>query len=66
VSTNTETQRLDETAEILEWRYETLLAAGYSEQEALLLATGDDVDLHLACDLVARGCPPRTAVQILV
>ena len=61
-----ETQQLDETAEILGWRYETLLQAGYSDKEALLLATQDGVDLHLACDLVARGCPTRTAVRILV
>ena len=58
--------RLDEAAEILAWRYETLLQAGYPDREALLLATTDDVDLHLACDLVARGCPARTAVRILV
>ncbi len=66
MSTNIETQRLDETAEILGWRYETLVEAGYSEREALLLATRDEVDLHLACDLLARGCPTRTAVRILV
>jgi hypothetical protein len=57
---------LDETAEILAWRYETLLQAGYADREALLLATADEVDLHLACDLVARGCPAPTAVRILV
>lgn len=66
MSTHLETERLDETAEILEWRYETLRDAGYSDHEALLLATCDEVDLHLACDLIARGCPTRTAVQILV
>lgn len=43
-----------------------LLRAGYAEREGLLLATRDGVDLHLACDLVARGCPTRTAVKILV
>jgi hypothetical protein len=66
MSTHIETQRLDETAEIIEWRYETLLVAGYSEDEALLLASCHDVDLHLACDLIDRGCPAPTAVQILV
>jgi hypothetical protein len=66
MSTHIETQRLDETAEIIEWRYETLLVAGYSEHEALLLASCDDVDLHLACDLIDRGCPASTAVRILV
>lgn len=65
MSTYTET-RLDELTEILSWRYESLLDAGYPDREALLLATRDDVDLHLACDLLARGCPARTAVQILV
>lgn len=66
MATNTDTRRLDETAEILGWRYETLMRVGYPEKEALVLATRDDVDLHLACDLVERGCPSRTAVRILV
>ncbi|HUG36660.1 MAG TPA: hypothetical protein VML54_06900 [Candidatus Limnocylindrales bacterium] len=66
MSTNIEAQRLDETAAILGWRYETLMRAGYSDREALLLATQDEVDVHLACDLLEHGCPTRTAIRILV
>ena len=29
------------------------------------LATRTDVDLHVACDLLARGCPEETAFAIL-
>jgi hypothetical protein len=66
MSTHLETHSLEAATEILTWRYETLLEAGYPDRHALLLATRDDVDLHLACDLVARGCPVGTAVRILV
>jgi hypothetical protein len=59
-------QQLDEIAEILGWRYETLLRAGYAEEEALSLAAKDEIDLHLACDLLERGCPRDLAVRILV
>ena len=58
--------RAGDGSEIVGWRYETLLHAGYADAEAELLATTAAVDLHLACDLVARGCPTPTAVAILV
>ena len=65
MSTHLETESLAEAAEILAWRYETLLEAGYPDRCALQLATSGEVDLHLACDLIAHGCPPGTAVRIL-
>ena len=48
-----------------EWRLEQLCRAGYAEIRARELAVRPDVDLHVACDLLARGCPERTAFAIL-
>jgi len=42
-----------------------LLAAGWPEDEALLLAARHDVDLHLACELLDHGCDPDLAWRIL-
>jgi hypothetical protein len=44
----------------------TLTAAGYGVEWALVLATHVEVDLHLATDLLRRGCPPETAPRILL
>jgi len=64
----TEVQELKETeAERVErWRAEELERAGYDLSAAAMLAASSDVDLHLATDLLARGCPQDTAVQILL
>lgn len=51
---------------IIAWRLEQLTRVGYSEFAAAALAASADVDLHLAVDLVARGCPPSLAVRILL
>jgi hypothetical protein len=51
---------------VLRWRWEELRRAGFGFQDALLLAVSLDVDLHLATDLLARGCPSDTALRILV
>jgi hypothetical protein len=58
-------ERRDERR-VLGWRYEELLRAGYAEREAMLLADRADVDLHLAVELLRRGCPPATALRILL
>jgi hypothetical protein len=47
------------------WRAEALERAGYDHGDAVELASRADVDLHLAIDLLERGCPPRLAVEIL-
>jgi hypothetical protein len=52
-------------ADVDEWRFRQLLAAGWSEDEALLFAARHDVDLHLACDLLECGCDPGLAWRIL-
>jgi hypothetical protein len=55
-----------ETTGVLRWRFMDLLRAGYLSDDALVLATHADVDLHTAVDLVRRGCPPDTAKRILL
>jgi hypothetical protein len=51
---------------VARWRLEQLLRAGYEETAALVLADLGHVDLHLAVELVSRGCAPDTALRILV
>ena len=52
--------------EIYCWRVEQLERAGYSGAFAHMLAEDTDVDLHLACDLMVRGCSEQTAYSILI
>lgn len=52
-------------ARVDEWRFQQLQQAGWPEQEALLLAARHDIDLHQACHLLAQGCSPELAWQIL-
>lgn len=52
--------------EVLSWRFERLLEAGYDAPTASALAKRVEIDLHLAVRLVSNGCPPATAVSILV
>jgi hypothetical protein len=54
-----------EGSDIYVWRLDQLLQAGYSELNARKLAARAEVDLHQACDLLARGCPEETAFAIL-
>jgi len=59
---------IDETeAEaILRWRFEELVRSGYDIGSALVLASHVEVDLHDASALTRRGCPPDTALRILL
>lgn len=51
--------------QLLLWRLESLLGAGYDAESALHVAESH-ADLHRAADLVKnRGCSPELAVQIL-
>ena len=47
------------------WRLEQLMEAGYDRVPADELAADLDVDLHLACDLLARGCSQQLAFAIV-
>ena len=51
---------------VISWRREQLQAAGYRYEDALRLAERGDVDLHVATDLLRNGCPPETALRILL
>ncbi|MCY4085434.1 MAG: hypothetical protein OXG37_00750 [Actinomycetia bacterium] len=51
---------------VLQWRRDALEQAGYPSRLALKLALRTEVDLHLASELLRRGCPADTAVQILL
>jgi hypothetical protein len=55
-----------ESERIERWRVEELARAGYTHGDAIELAGRNYVDLHLAVQLVERGCPPDTAVRILL
>jgi hypothetical protein len=51
---------------VIRWRMLVLLRAGYKWDDAVELATETAVDLHLAVDLVNRGCASDTARRILL
>ena len=51
---------------VVRWRMLVLLRAGYRWNDAVELATETRVDLHLAVDLVDRGCASETARRILL
>jgi hypothetical protein len=48
------------------WRFDVLVYAGYTPGPALALAEASYVDLHVALDLLKGGCPPETALRILL
>jgi hypothetical protein len=56
----------DPAAIVLGWRVEQLIAAGFDGDAAFALALDRTVDLHEATELVLRGCPPQTALRILI
>ena len=58
--------RVDEAAEVLAWRFDSLCRTGYDLDAAAVLAANVEVDLHDAVDLVMRGCPPELAARILL
>lgn len=53
------------TRSVTRWRIEQLLAAGYDDDAAIVLALDADVDLRTAVSLLERGCPIDTALRIL-
>lgn len=55
---------LTEAQKVLRWRYRTLRDVGYDRVEARWIADSP-ADLHLAVELVARGCSHALAVEIL-
>ncbi len=55
-----------EVEAVLRWRFEELVRAGYDPGSALILASHVEVDLHAATGLLARGCSPEMALQIVL
>jgi hypothetical protein len=66
MTTAAETEIRDEIDLVEAWRAEQLEMAGYDARAAAELALRQDVDLHYAVDLMARGCPAELAFQILL
>jgi len=60
IEVETESERIER------WRAHELERAGYDSDDAAELAARHDVDLHLAVELLERGCPPETALRILL
>jgi hypothetical protein len=58
--------RADEFETVRDWRYWELRRAGFDEDDATDVAFHLDVDLHLATDLVRRGCPSALAARIVL
>jgi hypothetical protein len=65
-STDLQTYVETESERIERWRAEELERAGYEPRSAAKIAVRPDIDLHLAIDLLARGCPPDLALKILL
>ncbi len=57
--------RFDERSKVESWRLHVLIEAGYPLAVAERIAVSD-ADLHLACELLASGCAPATAAEILL
>jgi hypothetical protein len=55
-----------EAERVLLWREEELERVGYQRDAARDLAERTYIDLHLAMDLLRRGCPVDTALRILL
>jgi hypothetical protein len=48
------------------WRTEELIRAGYDPGSAAQLAARHDVDIRQAAAMLAQGCSPDLALQILL
>ncbi len=59
-------ERETEEDRVVTWRRQELERAGYGEEIAQMLSELRYVDLHRATRLLRRGCPPQTALQILI
>ena len=55
-----------EIKEVLRWRFDELVRAHYTVEDALDIAAHVEIDLHEAIALRDQGCPSATAVRILL
>lgn len=56
---------MNEEARVNQWRYEQFLAMGFEDWAAEALSREWDLDIAEFRKLIARGCPPMIALQIL-
>ena len=61
-----ELEKEGEARRVIYWRRAELERAGYDAAAAQAIAERLDIDLHRATDLLRSGCPPRTALKILL
>jgi len=52
-------------SEVVRWRCERLLEAGFPPAVAAEVAAESRYDLHALIDLVGRGCSPELGLRIL-
>jgi hypothetical protein len=52
-------------AQFVTWRRSQLMAAGFPDGLATMLASTPGVDLHALLQLVDRGCPAELAARII-
>jgi len=65
-TTQFQAQTQSEIEEVLRWRFDELLRANYTVEDALDIAAHVELDLHEAIALRDQGCPSATAVRILL
>ena len=61
----THTQIQNDAHDVVTWRRDQLVLAGYPLPLAVRLANDQAFDLHALVGLAARGCPPDLAARIL-
>ena len=57
--------RCEPARDVIEWRCQRLIEAGFLPVQAMDLAR-DRVDVHALMGLIDRGCSPALAARILV
>jgi len=62
----TEPYTIPEVWRVILWRQDLLEKAGYPVLAAMQIAERGDIDLHRACDLLARGATLNEALRILL
>jgi hypothetical protein len=55
----------DAAQDFTSWRAARLRRAGFTQQDAALVAGNLGMDLHALLELIERGCPPHLAARIL-
>jgi len=56
----------EEEVRVRLWRHAQLVRAGLDEDDAAWLAPRSDIDVRLVERMLARGCAPRTVIEIVL